>query len=39
LTYTLSLHDALPISREAVRAAILKSPGSIVPEHDPFLRD
>jgi hypothetical protein len=26
-------------AREAVRAAILKSPGSIVPEHDPFLRD
>lgn len=26
-------------AREAVRAAIAKSPGSIVPEHDPFLRD
>jgi len=26
-------------AREAVRANILKSPGSIVPEHDPFLRD
>lgn len=26
-------------AREAVRAAILKSPGGIVPEYDPFLRD
>lgn len=35
------VHDAqvAVAAREAVRAAILKSPGSIVPEHDPFLRD
>ena len=26
-------------AREAVRAAILKSPSSIVPDNDPFLRD
>ena len=26
-------------AREAVRAAILKSPNSIVPDNDPFLRD
>lgn len=35
------VHDAqvAVAAREAVRAAILKSPDSIVPEHDPFLRD
>lgn len=35
------VHDAevAVAAREAVRAAILKSPSSIVPEHDPFLRD
>lgn len=26
-------------AREAVRAAILKSPNSLVPDDDPFLRD
>lgn len=35
------VHDAevAVAAREAVRAHIAKSPGSIVPEHDPFLRD
>ena len=35
------VHDAevAVAAREAVRAAILKSPNSVLPEHDPFLRD
>lgn len=35
------VHDAqvAVAAREAVRAAILKSPNSVLPDNDPFLRD